>query len=690
MHLKFYFSLFFISALFACQKQVEKISWDVDVLAPLVKSNLSIKNLVADSNYTLAEDSSVSLEFFQTLDSLSLKGLNEFKIAPFYKKIKLSSLQLVTDTIVQKISLGQIAQQLAQSTDQQARIIGFAILASHGSTLESIPNFDNIRAEAIPLDISQWFKYALLRKAILKVSLDNQLPIAISNIEFQLKNQTLEPQLVFETAFQNILPGQFRVSELGLENKKVEGQMNVAISDLDLLGSNNVKIDTNDALLVKLVISNIELEEAEAVFPAQNVIVDTVPVPITMVEGVEAKETILESGIVRIKVLSTLRDSLFYTYKIPNATTPSGQKFEVIGKIPPSISGTAQQYEYIADFKGFKLNLTGADNQDTVNTFFSDFTAAIKYTGKPVFLSLINDSLEISITLENLKPSYLRGSIAQDTLIKGVSDFDFFKNISATLLDFNSIRMDLQIKNTFGINALLTPESIGVSKNADDWIFLNDPELINQTKQLSAAKAWPIVPSFLNLSTNKAAPLLNVLPQRVSYAFRVKTGSANASVKTYDDFAYLSSAIVPQVKITAPLNFSAKDLILTDTLKLSNDFFTKIQQGAFKLTAQNTFPVEMKIQLVFLNQNLQSLLSLSPEQLVQAAPLNMSTGKSSATSASEILFILSTEQLNLLKNSTQVLLKASFSTQPEQKRLKFYDSYHLDIQLVGDFKYKIQ
>ncbi len=692
MKIKYLFILMVtMIAMVACKRQIERPQWDVDLLAPLIKSTINIKSLVADSTYILDKDRSIILVFKQPLDSFSLKGLDTFRIDPFYKKIKLSSLQLNTDTITQLITLGQIARQLLASTDQQMRIVGFVILANQGKRMD-IPNFENIAAAALPFDVTQWFKYAVVKSGNLKVIITNKLPITVANIQFDLNNKTFIPKLVLSKTFTNIFPNTSQSETVPLDNKKIEGNLEVSIPDLDLIGGSNVLIDTNAALKIQVAISDILLEEADAIFPAQNVAVDTVEAPITMSPGIEAKEAILEKGKIRIKVLSTMQDSLYYTYKIPNAKSPQGQAFKIVGTIPPSKGGVATQYEYIAEFNGYKLDLRGAPGSEGVNAFYSDFSANIRYTGKPVFLSLVKDSIEISITMEDFKPSYLRGYIKQDTILEAVSAVDLFKNIRADALNFNKINLTLDIKNSFGITVDITPQYLKASNNRGQSAELVDDKLVMVKRGIVAAKDKPLTPSYLKLQTANAAPLLNIIPQSVAYKLRITTGQSlfEGGSKFYDDFAYSTSAIVPTLTIEAPLNFSAKKIVLQDTIPLSADFQKQVRSGKFTMLLKNGFPLKIILNMKFIDQwGIQKEILLSPQPIVEGI-INTATQKVVAKTDTKLIYQLTTENMQKIAGADRLIIQAQFDTQPENTQIKIYHDYNLEVKIIGDLKYNIQ
>ncbi|MGD0711851.1 MAG: hypothetical protein ABR968_11815, partial [Bacteroidales bacterium] len=56
-----------IISLFSCRKDPGKASWDVSVMAPLIKTSLSLNNLLTDSLIQVNPDTSLKIVYDNTL-----------------------------------------------------------------------------------------------------------------------------------------------------------------------------------------------------------------------------------------------------------------------------------------------------------------------------------------------------------------------------------------------------------------------------------------------------------------------------------------------------------------------------------------------------------------------------------------------------------------------------------------------
>jgi hypothetical protein len=76
----------FISCFFACRKPLEKPSWDVAVIAPVVHTTLTLNNLIPDSLLQVNPDNSITLVFDNTVYELdSIIAIPDTTISETYK-----------------------------------------------------------------------------------------------------------------------------------------------------------------------------------------------------------------------------------------------------------------------------------------------------------------------------------------------------------------------------------------------------------------------------------------------------------------------------------------------------------------------------------------------------------------------------------------------------------------------------
>jgi len=692
-YLKILALLIIVSAFhFSCKREFEKPRWDTQILAPLVKSKLTIKNIVKDSSKVQTEsDNSVTLVNRQKIYDYSIDSLVSLNAPQYKKTVKLGSLVLANQEVTQRISLGKIATQMMEDNDPMGAQI---IIAGQLGIPLVFPGVNNLTAGPFNIDITKFFKTADLITGEMTVKVTNQLPLKISNIQFSLNNLT-PAYLITSSAFTNIAPGASQSTTTDLSMKTVGGHVSATIDDLDV-AEGTILVDTSSALLVTISIKNVTVSQATAVFPEQEVVNETSNVEFVGLDNVRLTEARIRSGVIRADVYSTAQDTVRFTYEIPAATNGSGIfKFEAV--VPPAPPNGTSYAQFNSDFSGYLMNLTG-QNGDKYNTFYNVLKGKIRYTGRLVTLSL-KDSLDITLTLMDAKPSYVKGYLGQDTIAVGpaVSDIEIFKNISANTLQFKSSSLSLVFENSLGMPAKANLSQLTAINTATNTSIDLSGTPINKNFPIGAAVegAGPTV-STIDLSTgSNASSLLSILPNKISYAGMFDTNpqvSIPPHDTTHNNFAYSGADLKIYLDMKFPLTFVASNLSLTDTVDCNMGALNAggFQNGKFNIFATNGFPIELKVDMRFLDHNglqMDSIISSTP---IAAAPIDAVTGKVTGTKISSIPFVMSAARLDaLIHNGAKVVFTARFDTKPANKNITLYSDYAIELKLVGDIGYQV-
>lgn len=692
-YLKILTLLVIVSVLqFSCKREFEKPRWDTQLLAPLVKSKLTIKDLVKDTSKIQTEsDNSVTLVNRQKIYDYSIDSLVSLNAPQYKRTVKLGNLVLANQEVTQRISLGTMANQMVA----EGNPMGAQILLANALKIPLVfPGVNNLTAGPINIDITQFFKTADLISGEMTVTVTNQLPLTISNIQFSLNNLT-PAYLITSNSFSNIAPSSSQSTTEDLSEKTVGGNVSATIDDLDV-GSGTIIVDTSDALLVTIAIKNVKVSQATAVFPEQEVVNETSNVEFVGLENVRLTEARIRSGLIRADVYSTAEDTVRFSYEIPAATNGSGIfKFEAI--VPPAPPGGTSYAQFNSDFSGYLMNLTG-QNGDKYNTFYNILKGKIRYTGRLVTLSL-KDSLDITLTLIDAKPSYVKGYLGQDTISigPGVSDLEIFKNISANTLQFQSSSLSLVFENSLGMPAKARLNQLTAINTATNTSIALSGTPVNKDFPIGAAVegAGPTV-STIDLSTgSNATSLLSILPNKISYSGMFDTNpqvGVPPNGITYDNFGYSGADLKVYLDMKFPLTFGASNLTLSDTVDFNMETLNSggFQNGKFRLYVTNGFPIELKVDMRFLNHNgvqMDSIISSSP---IVAAPIDDATGKVINSKVSSIPFVMSQARLDaLIRNGAKVVFNARFDTQPANKNITIYSDYAIELKLVGDIGYQV-
>ncbi|HWZ21232.1 MAG TPA: hypothetical protein VNW06_01190 [Cytophagaceae bacterium] len=677
----------------SCKRNNDNPLWNVDALAPLLQASLSMNNIVKDTSLVKKNpDNSITIVDRQQLASITLDSLIALNTPPFNKTSKLTSLVLDTKSDTTKITLRQIADALIASGGNNA-LIGAYIKSLDGQTNQTVPALPALSFNNLPIDASTLFTDANITSGTLSVQITNNLPIDIQTLDFDIKNK-VDQATIITHSFSNLTAnGGTSSASQDLSGKHVEGVLEGDITTLQLSGGSGVTIDLNQSIDVILTISGVSVSSATAIFPNQDVVTEGDQVSLLgLTNGIELTYAEIASGYLVVEVYSTVEQDLYFTYNVPSASK-GGIPFVTQSVVTAAPSGQTSHKVFQYDFTGYAMDLTG-QNHDTVNTFYNTLLGQIKYTGQKVYLSL-SDSIVVSVSTLNLKPSYVRGYLGNDTINIGPSSasLDIFKNIESGTLNFENIKMNLVIDNGFGLDGTAKINTITASNTRTGASqTLTGP---NISTPLTIAKATDhpylsAVNTFDMSTSSNATSLINTLPNKVNYNAQVITNTAG-NTKTYTDFAYNTGSFKAYLDIEMPLSIIASQLVLSDTVPFNTASIKKrnVNSGTLSVFVNNGFPLGASLKMYLLNGSgtvIDSLTSLP--NAIMSAPVD-GTFKVTSKQSSHLSFPIDATKMNNLYNTYKVIFKIEFTTQPNSNYLKIYSDYSIDFKLVGDLNYSV-
>ena len=677
----------------SCKKNLQSPGgWVTSILTPVFHSNLSISNLVNDSLLSENPDSSLNLVYQTSLYKFDLNQ-NALTIpdTAITSSFTLDSLKLSDKTLAYPITLGQMCSQLG--------VIGQIIILNNGNSMP-IAAISNISSGDNPIDATQFFQTATLNSGFLDITMNNGLPIEISNLVFQFRNQ-VSGIIISQDTFTNILPGAIDTKSIDLTGKTVEGTLVAKIIDMDSPGSNgaNVLIDTTDALLATLKLHDVTVMAATAVFPSQNLIDQDNEVKYNLDGGAKLKTLKVQSGNLKVTVRSTIDDTTRFTFQLPTAISPTGNSIDMNAALPPAFGTNVSSYSQTVNLSGYTFDLTGS-NGNAYNILLSHLKASIDSTGLVTTLAL-TDSVFIDYRFENIVPSFIDGYLGQhiEEIGPSLAPFDLFSHIQSGTLDLSQVNVDLGITNGLGADGEVFIYNLSsVNHRTNQTVMLQANGLINSPITIPRATDFPYAPAYTNFhmdnSNSNIKSLIENLPDEVEYKLDVFV-NPNGNTHNYSDFAYSNGTMGVDLNLNVPLSFFADQLILVDTLdfQIPQDVYGKptITDGVFNLIADNGFPLEAMVQVYVYDDQFNLIDSLfTSDKLINSALLDANCKVNQLTKS--ILPIPVDEQkMDQLKTGSKAIIKVSFSTSHlppcSGAHMNIYSNYNLDLSLTGKFNY---
>lgn len=669
--------------------KIHNASFETELLAPLVKTKLNLQQIINDEQYDADSSGLVHLIYRTKLYDLAIDSFFEFNDTSLRETFRIDSLSLYSTTVEYPLTLGTLARN--------AGPIGQLLLLFHGFN-QTIPAIPNISAAPIDISADTIFTTMTLEQGTLELSLQNGLPIDVQDIMFELRNKQ-NNELVVSGTFPLVAAGETVSKSFDLAGKTVEGQMVAQLQNLSSPGSKGqpVLIDTNNFILASLKVYDLHPSMATAVWPKQNLINDGYYFGL---EGlpVELKESRIASGTSRIRLSSTLEDSVRFVYKLLTATL-NGAPFERYLILPPAPKGGSSHYTETASLKGYHFDFSG-DMNDSFNVSYNQIIASIDSTGVMKSFSK-QDSIFIELSFENLKPEYARGYLNDTTLGTGLTEtpIEIFERIHAGNLQLDNARLGLQVDNKVGVDfTLFINEISSVNNRVNKSVQLNSSKInsgILIPRAKDAGGQLPIVPGLVNVildgGNSNITEFISNLPDKMNYDIELRVNPMG-NTSLWNDFIYDQNFLQLDLDLDIPVHISTSGLLLSDTVSFSlgGSDYDEIQEGVLHAFFKNDFPFETTLQIYLLSGDGTVSDSLFSGHKFIASAQKIPGEIFTKSVETRIDIPVDRSKIDRLLNAKAIVVNAVFDTKPEGELVKIYEQYYLEFQLTADFIYLVE
>lgn len=677
--------LLFSIIVISCRKKEGDLRWTNEVLAPLFTSTLTLQNISPLNKFDTASDGLLILNREQEIINFITSDLFHIPDTEVRANVTIDSLRLADRSIEQSITLEQIYPQASLLNGQT-----FPIPANSATNLSP---FD--------VDGSGLFKTATFTQGMLDITINNGFPIELEILKFELRNK-LTKEIIISDEFNNISAGTSATKSVDLAGKTIATNMEILVSELKTAASNGpVLINKNDAVNVKIMVSNSRVSEATAIFPSQSVYSKKENSEYYF-DGAELKKITIKSGVMRMRVVSTIQENMTISYQIPNATYQGNFVSQILNvpAAPPTKNVTITKD---FDLAGYELDLRGKNPvvDDLFNKFYNELDVRIDSSGIERTITL-NDSVYIYYGLLDLIPEKATGYFGSKTIVDetGNIDFDLFQDINGEL-KVDDLKMSLNVDNglglgdkaiTLGLNALTSRNT-----KTNNMVTLNTSSVLYNPTEIFSATDNPFKPtkmSFLfDKNNSNIIPFFENVGNKIDYDITVKMNPNG--IKDYTQFVYDKSTLKATMNIEMPMNIAARNFGLSQENEFNfstQENGDRIKEGTLYFVCKNGFPLELKLQIYILDINgniIDSLIS-TPENIVQAANPTALNTKITEAKESVLKCVLDETKMKTLKNNPKVIIQFGISTPNYDTKTKLYDTYKIDINVTGKFKYEQQ
>lgn len=674
------FIYFIISS--SCKHELETPSWDIDIITPLVTTQITIDKINIEDNLLEIQSNDsglVSLVFNDNLSDINFDSLINIDTQVPGKTERLESINFPTINISDTITLGDLISTIPLGS----------ILFPNGGTA-SIPFLPNaISSDTFNINASEYFETMTLIDGILIFEIKNKLPTDISNVDCSLIN-SINQNIIASFNFPLILSGSSQIDTVSLSGLTIDKDIEAVINNVDVNASNgNVSINYSDGLISKIKLKNLQIDEATAYFPEQE-LSQNLTETIFDLGDAQISEIGIKTGIVNIHFVSTIQDTGRIIYNIPSLSK-NGIPFSTEKIIPTTINGESTIYQF--NFEDYVLDLKGKSGRiggDTVNTIYSELFTYIDSTGELVTLNK-EDSFYY-YTEFIFTPKYALGYLGTDTISIGpeIIESNIFNNIISGELDLDKTNLSIEIENYFGADAILiftNLESVNSNTGESSIPILdqNGNNFIGHNYDINRAILNSISTEPNISATNTSIVLdsddmLNILPDKINTSFDVYLNPNGPS--SIQDFLFTDYPLDASIQLKIPLNLIANNLQLLDTAEIDIDDNENIEIEKVFLKIENGFPINCNVNIIFLdnNQNVIDTLFKNQQIISAVSEDNLVIEKS--------ISLLESENVNL-ENVSRIVFDAIFLTEDINNQVSIYNDYSIDFILSTKFSTRV-
>ena len=650
--------------LFACQHELERPTWDLELITPLVHTKMNIENLLADTNLNITENEEgfINLIYRESFIDLNIDTLIKIDAIADEQIHTLDSASFADVIIADTATIGETITEIPLGT----------ILLPDGSTntIPAIPNVAN--SDTINIDASEYFETMTLHSGILTIEIMNGYPTDISNISLKLINATNQ-NIVGTFSFPLIPTGGIVSDSISIAGQTIDENLFAILENMDINASNGpVLINYADAIITTITISEIGITEATAIFPEQQ-LTETLKEHTFDLGGAEIREIGIKEGTVKINVLSTLPNGKMI-YNIPSLKK-NGIPFTTEDMVIPQATST-ELTTFDFDFAGYVLDLTGEVGRpggDTINTIYTESYTFIDYTGT---LETINNTVSFYSFVDfYFIPEYAKSYLGQDTIEIGLEEkkLNVFNNISASNFELQEVNLQLNIDNYIGADFQIDLlELKGKNENTNEEVILVNNEIIDVNRATLSNNNLPINHTNSQIII-PAEEFISILPNKVISDANIYLNPYGPSIN--EDFLYTDFPIEANLEINIPLSLIAEDLSFIDTtdINLPNSNEYNIEKIYLKL--ENGLPFDANLELILIDENNLIVDTLLKNTTITAAQVNENNIVINSTT--------NTIEMNYsdFQSVKRIVSISSFTTKPMNQFIDIYPDYEIEITL---------
>ena len=420
--------------------------------------------------------------------------------------------------------------------------------------------------------------------------------------------------------------------------------------------------------------------------------------------GIVVDSIILKQGQLAYTIENEYRHKILLEAKFRTFTDENGDTLVINYSIPAATAATPVQVgSQTVDLTNYQLNMTEDENGNPAeNKIPIDLNFIIELD--PGQGSDPDEEVRVTGALSNIDFKEFYGYLgnAPLELEKDTFAVELFKNFVTTDFFLSNPVLKVSVFNSFSVPIdfnFLYLDAINPDKNpsvipfrADDTVGIQPLELPRPANFTTG-----ITTKILNRTNSNIDSVLSFLLQKVAYDSEAQFNPDGVPPPGQQrNFITDTSDIGLDVEFRIPFNGRATNFLLIDTIPFTFDATDIADNGTVRIIADNGFPIEIDLQVGFLDSNnveFDSLFDNGSMPAIQPSVVNLQTGETISNTREITDVEIDNDKLKRLADGKFAVIRAKLSTNPNvstpNNGVKFKPEYRLGISIGLRSKIKI-
>ncbi|KYG72005.1 hypothetical protein EV198_0045 [Roseivirga ehrenbergii] len=389
-------------------------------------------------------------------------------------------------------------------------------------------------------------------------------------------------------------------------------------------------------------------------------------------------------GNIDILMSSELDAEVAYTLTLNSlVTNETHQPLVVSGILDPSntsVNFTDVLNKYLGDFSK-DANANAVRNKIVVEL---DYQVRVS----PTSVIQLTDGVSFSMTLSNPEFDLVYGYVGERKLDVNFEllNLDFFDSFREGTISFAEPRFSFVFDNSFGFPLGVSFNEIAAITQQGQIIPLTGsaattPGIVNGP-QVDAIGTNVNTTLDLNSTNSNLPELISSMPKKV--IIEVNTEANPASAPAQYNFVDAGSELNVGVRLELPMIVNINGLVSRQNVDFDvADDLDQAKELTLRLIAENNLPLGGEIELVFKDENNNTVYTVSERALFDGAPVG-SDGRTTQATTKIVDIHFADADIRLLENATSIDVVTRMTTTgaSSDEIVKFFSDYNLTVKLA--------